>query len=101
MPDYERGYETVEDHFRGYFIAPGYDGSYGTDISACMRHDFGQLTHDQIIWSQVHGDFKDIIKRADFEPYPYWPALYDCCKDILAQHYKLSTQYLGSETNAE
>jgi len=92
-------YETVADHFRGHFTGD-YDGSYGTNKSHAARRDFNQLMDLRLNWAQVHGDFKDVVKRAMFQPYPHWPELYQCCRDVIREHEKLETQYVGTETLA-
>jgi hypothetical protein len=84
--------KTLKDYFNGYFVGE-YDGSYGTEESHQARRDFSQLTNCRIIWSQVHGDFKNAAKRALFQPYPYWPELYQACKDAIRAHVELDTTY--------
>ena len=56
-------YETVADHFHGYF-GGNYDGSYHTPQADAARRDFDRLTDNCLMWTQVHGDFKDAAKRA-------------------------------------
>jgi hypothetical protein len=91
---------SVEEHFRGYFENSSYDGSQD-DTRA--RHDFSRLTDNWILWTQVHGDFKDVAKRCLFEPYPYWHQLYLCCKQVVEQSSALGNQYQywGPLTNAK
>jgi hypothetical protein len=91
--------ETVAEHFRGYFSS-NYDGSYQTPQSDHARHDFDRLTNFRLIWSQVHGNFKDAAKRALFKPYRHWPELYECCRDAIREHAALETLYSGEATCA-
>lgn len=92
-------HRTVGDQFKGFFTHP-YDGrdNDGTTEYYRGREDFIQLTDYAIHWAQVHGDFKDAVKRALFVPYPHWPELHQACADVIRQHTKLGTQYTGRET---
>jgi hypothetical protein len=100
--NYKNGcYETVVDHFQGYFTSESFDGSYDTPQSHRARHDFYQLTNNIISWAQVHGNFKDAVKRAKFQPYEHWPELYDCCRRIVREHSALETQWEGGYTCAK
>jgi hypothetical protein len=92
--------ETVGERFQGYFVGD-YDGSYHTPQADRARHDFDRLTDNRLLWTQVHGDFKDAAKRALFVPYPHWPELYQCCKDAVREHTALETQYVGGPTCAK
>lgn len=67
--------ETVAQHFAGYFKA-SYDGRQDDEIA---RAEFLRLTNSHIVWTQVHGDFKDKAKAATFQPYPHWRELHECC----------------------
>lgn len=60
-------YETIEDKFKRLFQYE-YDGRQD---SAIGKHDFVILTNYHISWTQVHGDFKDAMKRDTFVPYPH------------------------------
>ena len=92
---------TVKEHFADVFTAPAYDGSYHTPIADYAEASFQKLTGDVYLnWCQVHGDFKNVVQRADFEPYPYWPELYDCCRRVLKAHVDLNTQFCGNVTCA-
>lgn len=91
----------VENRFAGHFMLAGYKGTYGTNESAIARQDLAILTENLIVWSQVHGDFKDAAKRVLFQPYLHWPELYQCCKDVLREHIKLESAYLGPFTSAK
>ena len=97
-------YETVKQHFAGLFAEPDYDGSYHhgewPENDTLARQSFLKLTDGCIIWTQVHGDFKNAVKRAAYEPYPHWPALYRCCRDVLKAHAELNSQYVGATTCA-
>jgi hypothetical protein len=92
-------FDTVKAQFAATFRAPAYDGSYGTELSHKVRQSFYELTK-HINWSQVHGDFKDVVKRGLFQPYPYWPELYSCCQSVVQSHAELGTQFLGDYTRA-
>lgn len=91
---------TVKELFADYFTGT-YTGSYGNTESHLARRDFIQLTNSEIIWAQVHGDFKNVAKRALFEPYPHWEALYRAVQDVLKAHIDLDTEYWGLLTNAK
>lgn len=91
---------TVKEHFAGTFTEPFYDGSYHTPLAEAAHDSFSVLSHYHIQWPQVHGDFKNVVKRGLFEPYPYWPQLYECCHTILIGHADLGTQFLGDVTCA-
>lgn len=93
-------YETVGEHFQGLFTA-NYDGSYHTARAEAARRDFDCLTNNSLLWTQVHGDFKDAAKRALFNPYPHWPELHECCRDSVRAHTDLETQFLGGVTCAK
>jgi hypothetical protein len=94
-------HQKIADRFRGFFTAPMYDGSYGTDASDAARQSFSELTNCRIMWAQVHGDHKDPVKRATFEPYPHWTELYDCARSILKSHEELGTFFAGPVTCAK
>jgi hypothetical protein len=93
-------YNTVGEHFKGYFVGE-YTGSYHTPEADRARHDFDKLTDSHLLWTQVHGDFKDAAKRALFVPYPHWRELHQCCKDAIREHTALGTQYVGETTCAK
>jgi hypothetical protein len=93
-------HETVREHFREYFIEPTYDGCYNNPASDIARQSFSELTNGLIMWAQVHGDHKDIIKRAEFRQYPHWSELYDCVRSVLKCHADLDTEFLGAWTCA-
>ena len=76
--------KTIAEYFNGYFEG-SYDGSYGTPRADAPRDSFLRLTDCHIIWSQVHGSYKDKAKMVDFVPYQYWPELYECCAAIVRQ----------------
>ena len=97
--------ERVKDHFEGTF-APGstYDGCYHTDYERPdeqAEESFRRLTFGRIIWTQVHGDYKNAVKSAMFQPYPNWPQLYECARDIVEQHRRLNTSFHGDVTCAK
>lgn len=92
--------ETIKEQFRDYFTQARYDGSYGTDASVEARQSFSELTGGSIVWSQVHGDFKDVVKRGLFTPYPHWTELYDCVRIVLVQHAALNTEFIGDFSRA-
>ena len=100
--------KKVSEHFAGYFQLPVYNGEYGTasgyqpPAARVAGRDFEQLTDCCLVWTQVHGDYKDAALRATFQPYPHWTELYQCCKDILREHGpgKLDSWYSGPMTNA-
>jgi hypothetical protein len=99
--------DTVREQFAGLFTQAAYDGSYHdsreirTDASEEASRSFCELTGGILVnWCQVHGDVKDVVKRAAFEPYPYWTELYDCCKRIVQAHADLDRQFLGDLTRA-
>jgi|GEM_PF-5063318 len=92
---------SVKQEFQSYFALTNYDGSYGTEESHVARRDFSQLTNGAIMWSQVHGDFKDAAKRVLFTPYSHWPELYQSCRAVLKAHIAVDTQYWGPATNAK
>jgi hypothetical protein len=93
-------YTTVAEHFAGRFTEPIYDGSYHTQLADAVSGSFGVLSAYRINWCQVHGDFKNVVKRGMFEPYPHWSPLYDACRTILKGHVALGTQFLGEVTCA-
>lgn len=89
---------SVAEKFKDRFTRP-YDGSYDDSREVYIaREDFMQLTDYHISWAQVHGDFKDVVKRAMFIPYPYWKELHQACGDVIREHSKLGTEYVGRET---
>jgi hypothetical protein len=97
--------ERVADYFEGTF-APGskYDGCYHTETARPdeeAREAFSRLTFGRIIWTQVHGDVKNAVTGAMFQPYPNWPELYECARDIVAQHRRLGTSFHGDITCAK
>jgi hypothetical protein len=101
-------HETVAEHFTGYFTLDEYDGSYarsrkmsGAEDQA--RADFFRLTDNYLIWTQVHGDYKDRAKAARFKPYEHWPQLYESCKRAVAAHSTdaFDCSFNGSETCAK
>jgi hypothetical protein len=103
VPDIEgdfMSYETIKDHFTSSFREPEYDGSYQTPLAEAVRDSFAVLSRYNIQWCQVHGDFKNVVKRGLFEPYPHWRELYACCRTILNGHVALNTQFLGDTTCA-
>ena len=98
--------ENVKEQFADVFL-PGttYDGRYHTDAwppeDEQARESFNRLTDGRIIWTQVHGDVKNAVKAAMFQPYPNWPQLYECARDIVEQHRRLNTYYAGDVTCAK
>ncbi len=100
--------KKVSEHFAGYFQLDTYSGEYGSasgyqpPAARIAGHDFDRLTNNVLVWTQAHGDSKDAAARATFQPYPHWPELYQCCKDVLREHGtgKLDTDYFGKFTNA-
>jgi hypothetical protein len=97
--------KMVKEHFAGLFTGPDYDGSYHHDEwpqnDREARESFGVLTNGIVQWCQIHGDFKNAVKRADFEPYPYWAELYGCCRDILKAYADLNAWFCGPVTCAK
>ena len=99
---------TIAEFFDGYFQLPEYDGSYGSttgrdnDLGNVARRDFDRISRGHIIWAQAHGNFKDRAKAALFEPYPYWPQLYEACKLAVKSHVddKYDQNFCGDETCA-
>lgn len=71
MDDKKLVSEVFNQHFQR-----AYDGSKDDEYA---RADFMRLTNFQIVWTQVHGDFKDVAKRATFQSYPHWRELHECC----------------------
>ena len=98
--------ETVREQFADVFL-PGstYDGSYHTDTDWSRdekaQESFRRLTDGCIVWTQVHGDVKNAVKAAMFQPYPHWPQLYECARDIVEQHRRLNTSFHGDITCAK
>lgn len=94
--------ETVKEQFADVFL-PGtaYDGSYHTPQAEAAEDAFHRLTDNRLVWTQVHGDVKSAVKAAMFQPYPYWPKLYECARDIIEQHRRLKTYYAGDITCAK
>ena len=90
---------------RTLFTEPDYDGSYHTEnnpeTDSAARESFRVLTNEALNWCQVHGDFKNAVKRAAYEPYPHWPQLYRCCRDVLKAHAELNTGFYGPVTCAK
>jgi hypothetical protein len=95
-----RDQETIKAQFRECFTQERYDGSYGTDASAEARQSFSELTGGSIVWSQVHGDFKNVTARCMFQPYQHWTELYDCVRVVLVQHAALNTEFIGDYSRA-
>jgi hypothetical protein len=93
------GEVTVEKRFAGYFGST-YDGSYNTPESEQPRADFIRLTNYQIMWAQVHGNFKDAVKRETFQSYPHWKELHDCCGRIVRQYAADGIYWQGEITGA-
>jgi hypothetical protein len=99
-------YTTIKEQFAGTFTADRYDASYHdangfrSTASEEASHSFSKLTAGRVNWSQVHGDFKNVVKRGLFEPYPHWPELYACCKAVLRGYADLHRQFLGDVTRA-
>jgi hypothetical protein len=98
--------DTIKEQFEGLFTQERYDGSYhGADgfrtaASEEASSSFGALTGGRMQWCQVHGDVKNVVSRANFEPYPHWPELYDCCKRVLRAQTDLRRQFFGDATLA-
>jgi hypothetical protein len=92
---------TVAEHFRGHFTAPTYDGSYGTEQAYDVSSSFFTLSGSRMNWSQVHGDFKNVVKRGMFEPYPHWPELYDCARRVVKGNSDLGLSFCGDLTCAK
>lgn len=90
---------TVAARFAGYF-GEVYDGSYDTREAEQPRADFIRLTNYQIMWAQVHGNFKDAVKRETFQPYPHWKELHECCGRIVRQYAKDRVYWQGDITGA-
>ena len=93
-------HETIKEQFRECFTQASYDGSYGTDASVEARQSFSELTAGRVVWSQVHGDFKNVVARGMFQPYPHWSELYDCIRIVLVQHAALNTEFIGDYSRA-
>jgi hypothetical protein len=91
--------KTVAAYFTGYFEG-SYDGSYDTPEAEQPRADFIRLTNYQLMWAQVHGNFKDAAKRETFQPYPHWRELHDCCGRIVRQYAKDRAYWHGEITGA-
>jgi hypothetical protein len=97
---------TVKEQFAGTFTADHYDGSYHdesgfrTAASDEASSSFSELTGGLLQWSQVHGNVKDVVRRAMFEPYPHWSELYDCCKRVIKEHVALNREFSGDVTRA-
>jgi hypothetical protein len=85
--------ETVADHFAGYFEG-SYDGQQSDDRA---RAEFVRLTNSYIVWTQVHGDFKDKAKAAVFVPYPHWRELYECCGMAVREWSKDKYEYFQGD----
>jgi hypothetical protein len=98
--------ETIADHFARYFGSE-WDGQYHTDFrdrtpgEVAAREDFCQLTNNAIIWTQIHGDFKNAAKRATFTPYPHWAKLHECCRDAVREHSALGDDWIGDFSAAK
>jgi hypothetical protein len=90
----------IRDQFCECFTQSSYDGSYGTDAAIEARQSFSELTAESVIWSQVHGDFKNVVARGMFQPYPHWAELYECARVVLAGHAALGTEFDGDPTRA-
>lgn len=90
---------TVAARFAGYFQGT-YDGSYDTPEAEQPRADFIRLTNYLIMWAQVHGNFKDAVKREIFQPYPHWKELHECCGRIVRQYAKDGEYWDGEVTGA-
>ncbi len=99
--------ESVKEHFTGLFAEPEYDGSYHdssgfpTPLAEHASASFRALTDGALVWTQVHGDFKNAVKRSMFVPYAHWPELYGCCRDIVKSHADIGTQWWGPLTAAK
>jgi hypothetical protein len=91
---------TVAEQFSKVFQEPEYDGSYHTPLAEAAHDSFCLLSNYRIQWPQVHGDFKNVVKRGLFTQYPHWRELYSCCRTILSGHAALGTQFLGDMTCA-
>jgi|HubBroStandDraft_6_1064221.scaffolds.fasta_scaffold13243_5 hypothetical protein len=99
--------ETIEQHFAGYFVHP-YGGEYHRALASgprppeaeSGRADFCRLTNNAIIWTQVHGDFKNKAKAALFVPYAHWRELHDACRDSVREWSKDKEVYNGNPTCA-
>jgi hypothetical protein len=92
--------DTVKEQFSQVFTDPDYDGSYHTPLAESARASFVELTGGIIMWTQVHGDFKNVVKRGLFEPYPHWSELYRSCRAVVEAHAALNTQFSGDVTRA-
>jgi hypothetical protein len=98
---------TVKEKFNGLFTQQRYDGSYHdatgfrTAASEEASRSFFALTDGAVVWTQVHGDFKDAAKRAMFAPYAHWPELYDALRSVIRAHGDLGTEWWGSATGAK
>jgi hypothetical protein len=90
---------TVAARFAGYFNGR-YDGSYDTRDAEQPRADFIRLTDFHIMWAQVHGQFKDAVKRELFTPYPHWTELHECCGRIVRQYASDGMYWEGPVTGA-
>ena len=88
--------ETIADHFAGYF-ARSYDGRQDDPAA---RADFCRLTNNYIMWTQVHGDFKNQAKAAAFVPYPHWRELHECCGLAVREWAKNRNMWSGDITCA-
>lgn len=100
--------ETIAEHFAGYFTQP-YGGQYHRAMAwgpyppeaEAGRNDFCRITHDNITWTQVHGDFKNKTKAALFVPYPHWTELHDACRDSIVEWSKDGDWFNGDITCAK
>jgi hypothetical protein len=83
-------WSTLEEKFRGCF-----ERIYrGNQDDRAARYEFGLLTNNHILWTQVHGDFKDLAKRLKFEPYPHWTKLHECCGHAIREAIKMDPKGL-------
>jgi hypothetical protein len=84
---------TNTDKFAGTFEGV-YDGSQDNEAA---RYSFVALTNYRIIWTQVHGDFKNAAKVVLFEPYPHWRELHECCGLVVRAAVKMDKTQIYTE----
>jgi len=89
--------QTVRENFARFFTQDCYSGKQ-QDSEA--KSSFNELTNCRLMWTQVHGDVKDPVKRALFRPYTHWPELYASVRAVLKSHAELETEFVGDWTRA-
>jgi hypothetical protein len=88
--------KTIAQYFAGCFMGD-YDGRQD---DAAARRDFSLLTCHRIMWTQAHGDFKDIEKRLDFTPYPHWRELHECCGLVVHEAIRMDSRLQWTQPQA-